>query len=86
MEPSEKYIYWEEAAKYDLETAKAMLAAGRYLYVVFMCQQAIEKQVKGLHVLYTGDEAKRTHNIWIIFDAIFGKEEYSSLVMNESFD
>jgi HEPN domain-containing protein len=86
MEPSEKYIYWEEAAKYDLETAKAMLAAGRYVYVVFMCQQAIEKQVKGLHVLYTGDEAKRTHNIWIIFDAIFGKEEYSSLVVDKSFD
>ena len=86
MEHSEKYIYWEEAAKYDLETAKAMLAAGRYLYVVFMCQQTIEKLVKGLHVLYTGNEAKRTHNIWIIFDAIFSIEEYSSLVVDESFD
>ncbi len=79
MEPSEKYIYWEEAAKYDLETAKAMLAAGRYLYVVFMCQQAIEKLVKGLHVLYTGNEAKRTHNIWIIFDAIFSIERIQQL-------
>ena len=63
-----------------------MLAAGRYLYVVFMCQQTIEKLVKGLHVLYTGNEAKRTHNIWIIFDAIFSIEEYSSLVVDESFD
>ena len=86
MEQSEKYIYWEEAAKYDLETAKAMLVSGRYLYVVFMCQQAIEKLVKGLYVLYTGNEAKRTHNIWIIFDAVFSKEEYGSLVTDEFFE
>lgn len=71
---------------YDLETAKAMLNAGRYLYVVFMCQQAIEKLVKGIYVLYTGNEAVRTHNIWIVFNAVFSKEEYRKLVTDESFD
>lgn len=40
--------HWAERARYDLETAKAMLDAGRYLYVGYMCQQAIEKLLKAL--------------------------------------
>jgi HEPN domain-containing protein len=86
MENREKYAYWEDIAKYDLETAKAMLTAGMYLYVVFMCQQAIEKLVKGIHILYTGNEATRTHNIWIVFNAVFCKDKYRKLVIDESFD
>jgi HEPN domain-containing protein len=34
---------WMERVNYDWETARAMHKTGRYLYVVFMCQQAIEK-------------------------------------------
>jgi HEPN domain-containing protein len=41
---------WRELAAYDLGTADAMLAAGRYLYVLFCCQQAAEKHLKGLIV------------------------------------
>jgi len=37
---------WIERASYDLETAKSMLEAERYLYVGFFCQQAIEKLLK----------------------------------------
>ena len=33
---------WVDQAQYDLETAHAMLASGRYLYVLFCCQQAVE--------------------------------------------
>ena len=43
MDVNERYSYWEDIAEYDFETANAMLNSGRYLYVVFMCQQAIEK-------------------------------------------
>jgi len=39
---------WFKLALYDLETAKAMLETGRYRYVPFMCQQAIEKALKGI--------------------------------------
>ncbi len=39
---------WFKLAKYDLETAKAMYETGRFRYVPFMCQQAIEKLFKGL--------------------------------------
>ena len=63
MTNEEKFGYWFETAEYDLETASAMLNSGRWLYVVFMCQQAVEKLVKGLYVLYIEDEMPRTHNI-----------------------
>lgn len=80
LDNKQKYDYWEDVAEYDLVTAEAMLFSGRYLYVIFMCQQAIEKLVKGLFVLYKGEEPPRIHNIWNIFDRIFdidklGKEE-----------
>lgn len=38
--------YWVEMSDYDFETAKAMLATKRYLYVGFMCHQCIEKILK----------------------------------------
>jgi len=63
MTNQEKFEYWLETAEYDLETAGAMLDSGRWLYVVFMSQQAIEKLVKGLYVLYVDDDVPRTHNI-----------------------
>lgn len=59
----EKYEHWLDIAEYDLETANAMLIGGRWLYVVFMCQQSIEKLAKGLYVLYVDDDIPRTHNI-----------------------
>lgn len=39
---------WIERVRYDLETAIAMYSTGRFLYVVFMAQQSIEKAVKAL--------------------------------------
>jgi HEPN domain-containing protein len=63
MKAHEKYIYWLDIAQYDLDTADAMLNSGRWLYVVFMCQQAVEKLVKGLYVLYVDDDVPKTHNI-----------------------
>lgn len=70
MDAVEKYLYWEDVAEYDLETAEAMSNSGRYLYVVFMCQQAIEKITKGLFVYYNGEEPSRTHNILSVFEKI----------------
>ena len=45
---------WVERAQYDLETARAMLASGRLLYVLFCCQQAVEKMLKGIIAKRTG--------------------------------
>ncbi len=71
MDNREKYEHWRDTAVYDLETADAMMLSGRYLYVVFMCQQAVEKLAKGLYVLHKGEEPPRIHNIWKVFDRTF---------------
>jgi HEPN domain-containing protein len=44
------------------ETARAMYKTGRYLYVVFMCQQAVEKALKALLALQ-GKEIKPIHKL-----------------------
>jgi HEPN domain-containing protein len=67
----EKFEHWADKARYDLDTAQAMLNARRYLYVAFMCQQAIEKLVKGLYVLHLDKEPPRTHNIYTILVSVF---------------
>lgn len=54
---------WEEQARYDLSTARAMLDSGRYLYVLFCCQQAIEKALKAVIVNRTGEFPPRLHNL-----------------------
>jgi HEPN domain-containing protein len=53
---------WLERVDYDLETARAMYKAGRYLYVVFMCQQAIEKNIKAMLAMQ-GKEIRPIHNL-----------------------
>jgi HEPN domain-containing protein len=54
---------WVERAQYDLDTAEAMLKAGRYLYVLFCCQQAVEKMLKAVIVTKTGELPPRIHNL-----------------------
>jgi HEPN domain-containing protein len=54
---------WISLAEYDLETARAMQKSGRYLYVVFTCQQAIEKYLKALYVKEKGETPPYTHNL-----------------------
>ena len=63
MDTTEKFEYWLDIAEYDLMTAEALCDSARWLYVVFMCQQAIEKLVKGLYIIYLDAEPPRIHNI-----------------------
>ncbi len=60
----EKKLYqkWLERAKYDIDTADAMYTTGRYIYTVFMCQQAIEKCFKAL-MAFKGIEIIPIHNL-----------------------
>ena len=67
MTIEEKYEHWYKLAQYDLESADAMFATGRWFYVVFMCQQAIEKLCKGLYTIYLDDDVPKIHNIKHIF-------------------
>jgi len=54
---------WAEQARYDLETARAMLQSERYLYVLFCCQQAVEKMLKAVIAQRTGQCPPRLHNL-----------------------
>jgi HEPN domain-containing protein len=60
---NKKSAYWVEIADYDLETAKAMLVSKRYLYVGFMCHQAIEKIIKAYYCSTQEDVPPFSHNL-----------------------
>ena len=53
---------WIERAEYDLETARVMLRAGRYLYVAYICQQSVEKAIKAL-IAHKDIENVPIHNL-----------------------
>jgi HEPN domain-containing protein len=55
--------YWVDLSRYDIATAKAMLASGRYLYVLFTCQQSIEKMLKALVVKNTDSFPPKIHDL-----------------------
>lgn len=54
---------WAEQARYDLDTARTLLEGGRYLYVVFCCQQAAEKMLKAVIADRTGECPPRIHSL-----------------------
>lgn len=61
---------WLELAEYDLETARVMLRTGRYLYVLFCCQQTLEKALKALVAKQTNQFPPRTHSLMRLADII----------------
>jgi HEPN domain-containing protein len=73
MTTEEKFKYWLDIAQYDLTTAGAMYKSGRWLYVVFACEQAIEKLVKGLFTLYRNDNVPPIHDISSLFSKFSDK-------------
>ena len=54
---------WTERAQYDLDSAQAMFKAGRYLYVLFCCQQAVEKMLKSVVAQQTRELPPRIHKL-----------------------
>jgi HEPN domain-containing protein len=55
--------YWIGLAEYDLKTAEAMFESRRYVYVLFTCQQAVEKVLKALVVKTSHRFPPRTHDL-----------------------
>ena len=66
MNKSEKIKYWITIAEYDLKTAQAMLETKRYIYVGFMCHQAIEKILKALFTKVYDETPPFTHNLFML--------------------
>jgi HEPN domain-containing protein len=82
MQNEEKIRYWVELSNYDLDTAEAMQASKRFLYVGFMCQQAVEKILKALYVKTKLDVPPKTHNL----NALIQKIGIESDVSKEYFE
>lgn len=59
---------WFEQAQYDMATARAMFDAGRHLYVIFCCQQAVEKTIKAIIVRGSDDMPPRLHDLMRLAD------------------
>ncbi|MEG1742727.1 MAG: HEPN domain-containing protein, partial [Clostridia bacterium] len=57
-------------SNYDLETIDVLIKGERWVYVAYVCQQAVERQLKGLYVRYTDKEAPKTHNLNFLFAKI----------------
>lgn len=63
MNYSEKVAYWIDISDYDMETAKTMLKGKRYLYVGFMCHQAVEKILKAYFTEKKDETPPYVHNL-----------------------
>lgn len=70
MKTSEKYKYWAMLADYDMDTAKVLIDGERWVYVAYMCHQALERQLKGMFVFYADKEAPKSHNLPFLFNKL----------------
>ncbi len=58
-----KVEYWIDLSDYDIETAKVMLTGKRYLYVGFMCHQALEKILKAYYTKLKNESPPYSHSL-----------------------
>ena len=59
----DKIKYWLDIADYDYEVAGDFMQTRRWLYVAFMCHQALEKTIKAYHTQQLPDEPPYIHNL-----------------------
>lgn len=79
MKKLEKYRYWLMLSDYDLDTVEVLAAGKRWVYVAYLCQQAVERQLKGMYVYYYNSEAPKTHNINFLFSKLLAADEFPAV-------
>jgi HEPN domain-containing protein len=57
---------WLDQAEYDFSTAKAMFHSRKYLYMIYMCQLALEKALKAVVALRTDTTPPKTHKLLVL--------------------
>ena len=55
--------FWLMSSKDNLETAHAMLKAGRYNFAMFMCQQSVEALLKAVFIIQKNDRPEYIHKL-----------------------
>lgn len=83
MNAAEKYKYWVMLSQYDLDTARVLIDGERWVYVAYMCQQALERQLKGMYVCHVGKEAPKGHNLGFLFEKICSAPQFQDAVSAE---
>ena len=63
---------------YDLETIGPLVQSERWVYVVSLCQTAVERQLKGMYVYYHDSEAPKTHNLNYLFSKLVANMTFSN--------
>ncbi|HWS41800.1 MAG TPA: HEPN domain-containing protein [Pseudoflavonifractor sp.] len=80
MNAADKYKYWVMLSQYDIDTARVLIDGERWVYVAYMCQQALERQLKGMYVYHVGKEAPKAHNLGFLFEKICAEPQFLSSV------
>jgi HEPN domain-containing protein len=81
---SEKIVKnWVALADYDLKTAEAMFQGGRYIYVAFTCQQAIEKMFKALYVKEKKQTPPYIHNLLKLAEKMPFYNEFTEIQLQD---
>ena len=86
MTSEDKYKYWVMLSEYDMETAKVLLDAKRYMYVTYMCEQAVERLLKGMYVFYVGKESPKSHNIIFLLNQLQKNNSFSLKAKTTDFE
>lgn len=86
MTSEDKYQYWVMLSDYDIETAKVLVDAKRWVYVTFTCEQAIERILKGMYVYYTGKESPKSHNVNFLISKIEKTDLFQAKVDMKAFE
>ena len=56
-------LNWLQSSEYDIKTAATLLKNKRYLYVIFMCHLALEKNLKAVLTEMFKELPPYTHNL-----------------------
>ena len=86
MNRLDKCGYWLMLSDYDLGTIDALIAGRRWVYVAYLCQQAVERQLKAMYVYYIDSEPPKTHNVNFLFSKITGSEAFRASADMAQFD
>lgn len=86
MNKAEKYGYWLLLSDYDMDTIHCLIQGERWVYVAYLCQQAVERQLKGMYVFYNNAEAPKTHNINFLFSKLLTCDKFTESVDQARFE
>jgi len=81
----EKYAYWIMLSDYDMDTIDTLITGKRWVYVTYLCQQAVERQLKGMYVYYMDAEAPKTHNVTFLFNKIANCPAFADVAKTPAF-